>query len=186
MATNNALGLVGSRALDRTYVCRLLKEWGLTFKTPVAKQINKFTVANCLYYAEYVTTIIDFDWTRLKYCDECHFESAGTYTGFLRVRVIVSHDSMHRAVAVVPVACGLGLRPCRGVAERGRELSIAVSGSLSESYSITMVHHTTNAPGVAIRCSSYSYRVCVADDNTDRSGYAICFIESARRQQYGS
>jgi hypothetical protein len=74
LALYDTLGVrVGTRWLRRK-----LKRWGMTWKKTEHIQINKFTTQNILYYAVYVTSILDFPVNRLKYADESHFESRGT------------------------------------------------------------------------------------------------------------
>ena len=41
----------------------------------VSTSANKFTVANMLYWGNFVFNIARLQWVRLKYCDESHFYS---------------------------------------------------------------------------------------------------------------
>jgi len=69
-----ALAAVGV-VVNASWVNRVFKRWGLSWKKPIYKQINKFTMDNILYYAEYVYAVGMLPWVSLKFCDESHFES---------------------------------------------------------------------------------------------------------------
>jgi hypothetical protein len=49
--------------------------WHFSRKEAQYKNILKFTWANILYYCVYISAILTFDITRLKYFDEAIFES---------------------------------------------------------------------------------------------------------------
>jgi len=88
-----------NETINEKWVQRLFVRWGFTRKIPMHKQagssttlcaplelkrtgsavatvqINKFTADNIAYYVQFVMAIKDLNPFRIKYCDECHFES---------------------------------------------------------------------------------------------------------------
>ena len=63
--------------LNQSYVSRVLQQWGYSRKKTDKRQINKFSVANCFYYVQYLLEIKCIPWGSLKFMDESSFSSRG-------------------------------------------------------------------------------------------------------------
>lgn len=69
-----ALGHYGV-AVERDYVQRSLEHMGISYKAVSNKNELKFSMENIIYYADYMSWVRSVPWIRLKFMDECSFES---------------------------------------------------------------------------------------------------------------
>jgi len=60
--------------LNKWWISVLLKSWGLTFKKPEVRNINKFSSENIHYWMFFTTWVLNKNVLKLKYLDEVHFE----------------------------------------------------------------------------------------------------------------
>jgi len=52
-----------------------LVRWRWSYKVPSHIQLQKYSEANCRYYAQFLLAIQGIEWTKLKFLDEAHFVS---------------------------------------------------------------------------------------------------------------
>jgi len=58
--------------VSNNYVLRIFKQWRWSWKIPDRKNINKYTIENICYYAEYLFCIYNIPWEKLHFIDESH------------------------------------------------------------------------------------------------------------------
>lgn len=64
---------------NRMFFSRLFKSWRWSFKRPQAKQTHKYSIPNIIHYVEFLLFARTVPWEKLKFLDEAHFISKGTY-----------------------------------------------------------------------------------------------------------
>lgn len=71
--------------VSKTYITRVLQSWNWSFKVPTRVNIQKFTLENIEYYFNYYAWSKQQEFSKLKFCDESHFNSCNNciWGGFL-------------------------------------------------------------------------------------------------------
>ena len=73
---------------SKQYISKVFKQWRWSWKKPVMKQIQKYTMKNIEYYYGYMYWLQSQDWTKLKFMDEVHFVAKGTFINLFIVNLI--------------------------------------------------------------------------------------------------
>lgn len=68
------------------WVSRALQRLGFSSKRVKYRNASKFSLANAVYYAQYITGIQFFDWFRLKFLDEVRFAVVFSFSLCLALR----------------------------------------------------------------------------------------------------
>ena len=65
--------------INKPYLTRLLKKWRWSSKLSSEEQIQKYSISNIEYYADYLLEISSIPWYKLKFLDESHFRASGKW-----------------------------------------------------------------------------------------------------------